>query len=100
MTERHKNLVTRITTEEIFEDQNEERIGKKTQSMKTIYDNMSEIVDNFSSTIKNWQTSMGIKKTKLIEMEDVLRAMMVGGKTDKCIQVNELELKWGIEDII
>lgn len=26
--------------------------------------------------------------------------MMIGGKTDKHVQVNELELKWGIEDVI
>lgn len=100
MNERHKNLITRITTEEIFEDLNEERIGKKTHSMQKIYENMSEIVGNFSSTINNWQNAMDHKKDKLVEMEDVLRAMMVGGKTDKTVQVNELELKWGIEDII
>ena len=33
MNERHKNIITKITTEEIFEDLNEDRIGKKTQSM-------------------------------------------------------------------
>ena len=33
-------------------------------------------------------------------MEDVIRKMMIGGKTDKGMQVNELELKWGIEDVI
>jgi hypothetical protein len=54
MSERHKNLVTRITTEEIFEDLNEERIGKKTHSMKKIYENMSDIVGNFSNTINHW----------------------------------------------
>lgn len=54
---------------------------------------MSEIVGNFGTTLNNWQEVISQKKDKLVEMEDVLRAMMVGGKTDKCVQVNELELK-------
>jgi len=93
MNERHKNIITKITTEEIFEDLNEDRIGKKTQSMQKIYDNMSEIVGNFGTTLNNWQEVISQKKVKLVEMEDVLRAMILGGKTDKCVQVNELELK-------
>lgn len=100
MQERHKNLITKITTEEIFTDLNEERIGKKKRSMSKIYKNMSEIVGNLGSMINNWQDNMTTKRDKLVEMEDVLRAMMVGGKTDKAVQVNELELKWGIEDVI
>lgn len=100
MQERHKNLITKITTEEIFTDLNEERIGKKKQSMNKIYENMSSIVGNLGGMINSWQENMTTKKDKLVEMEDVLRAMMVGGKTDKAVQVNELELKWGIEDVI
>lgn len=61
--------------------------------MQKIYDNMSEIVGNFGTTLNSWQDAIAQKKDRLLEMEDVLRAMMVGGKTDKCIQVNELELK-------
>ena len=100
MHERHKNLITKITTEDIFGELNEDRIGKKTESMQKIYADMSDIVGSFSGMLKQWQGTMTTKKGKLMEMEDVLRAMMVGGKTDKAVQVNELELKWGIEDVI
>ena len=100
MREKHRNLVTKITTEKIFEDNEEEAIGGKKRMMTKLYDSMKTISDDFNGMIGNWQKSVETKKGNLLDMEDVIRKMMIGGKTDKGMQVNELELKWGIEDVI
>ena len=54
MREKHKNLVTKITTEKIFEDNEEEAIGGKKRMMTKLYDSMKTISDDFNGMIGNW----------------------------------------------
>lgn len=100
MREKHKNLITKISTEKIFESEEEQISGGKKKMMERLYDSMKSISDDFHLIIGNWQQSVDGNKGELLNMEDVIRKMMIGGKTDKAMQVNELELKWGIEDVI
>ena len=54
MREKHRNLVTKITTEKIFEDNEEEAIGGKKRMMTKLYDSMKTISDDFNGMIGNW----------------------------------------------
>lgn len=54
---------------------------------------------DFGQTINLFSKQHSDRKEHLLFIEDELRNMMIGEKTNKECQVNELELKWGVENI-
>lgn len=54
MREKHRNLVTKISTEKIFESEVDEAIGGKKRMMQKLYDNMKGISEDFTGMIGKW----------------------------------------------
>lgn len=100
MEQREKYLLLTATGgEDVLSKQDEEFYTKRQENLVSISKFLKDLTAAFSSNIKDWQVQYDQKRHQLIEMESCLRSMMVGEKTEKECQVNELELKWGVENV-
>jgi hypothetical protein len=100
MEQREKNLTLALTGgEDVLSRQTDDFYKKRQESLESIRNFLKNLTVEFNSTIQDWQEHYNSKKGDLLQMEEVLRSMMIGEKTDKECQVNELELKWGVENV-
>lgn len=100
MQKREQFLLLSLTGgEDIISKQDEEYYNKRQENLSSISNFLKDLTTSFSKNIKEWQNQYEQKKHHLTEMEGALRSMMIGEKTEKECQVNELELKWGVENV-
>lgn len=98
--QREKTLLLSLTGgEDILSKQDSEYYQKRQENLASIGKFLKSLTTDFSSAIKNLSEKHASDKNELIKMEKHLRSMMIGEKTTKECQVNELELKWGVENV-
>lgn len=100
MQKREQFLLLSLTGgEDVISKQDEEFYNKRQENLSSIGNFLKDLTSSFSKNIKEWQSQYDQKKVVLTEMESTLRSMMIGEKAEKECQVNELELKWGVENV-
>ena len=67
--------------------------------IKSVHKNLNTITSDFTKIIDKYEKEQGEKNKFLENMGTTLKSMMAGGRYDKCCQVNELELNWGMQNI-
>lgn len=98
--QREKTLLLSLTGgEDILSKQDSEYYQKRQENLASIGKFLKSLTTDFSSAIKHLSEKHASDKHELIKMEKHLRSMMIGEKTTKECQVNELELKWGVENV-
>ncbi len=98
--QREKMLLLSLTGgEDILSKQDSGYYQKRQENLASIGKFLKTLTTDFSSAIKHLADKHASDKNELIKMEKHLRSMMIGEKTTKECQVNELELKWGVENV-
>jgi len=100
MQQREKNIeLNKTGGEDVLQRHFGDFFIKREEKLQHLGTFLKELTTEFGSTINSWQEQHAQKKENLMEMEDTLRQMMVGEKTNKECQVNEFELRWGTENV-
>lgn len=72
---------------------------QRQDNLSSISKFLKSLTTDFSQTINILSEKHSNAKNELVKMEEDLRKMMIVDKTTKGCQVNELELKWGVENV-